>query len=827
MNIALLDFQVEYVADLLVKLNKAKKHVNEGELEGVLLSAPTGSGKTVMITDLIEKVLFGTDGFNAEPEAVFLWLSDQPELNEQSRSRILSASSRLREHHLVVVGSEFDQERFEGGKVYFLNTQKLGKDKNLTTKGDSRTWTIWETIQSSFTHLGSRFYLVIDEAHRGMNKSKQQDEEAKTIAQKFLTGSNGTIKPVPLVIGISATPERFERLVERRGDRHIYPVYVDVAKVRDSGLLKDQLTVFVPNDVYPTDWSLLKAGAERWKKMRDEWREYCHSQGIPIVSPILVIQVEDGTSRRLTNTDLDAAIQAIEEAVGSVSNEEIGHCFQEDHEVVTQAHKIRYIAPSKVASDLTAKFVFFKMALTTGWDCPRAEVMMSFRKAVDATLIAQLVGRMVRTPLARRIEGNETLNEVHLYLPHYDEQSLTAIVDRLQKDSENVPTVPVRSGRDYDELRVPEHLEPVRKLLNSLPNYLVKGQKQPDYRRLMRFVTLLTIRDGLDEQALELATRRIVNTMTDKRNTLVAGDEDFRSQVSGLGRIKLKPLHIDQQSYEMTVGSVETVEVSDQNVDDLFGLAEQRLGGDLAVAYLKANHDNSDPHKAKLELYLLLQRADVITAVESTARTLITSLKAKHQASINEMESSRRARYDDIWARARKPEQVSFTLPREITLPKSKSGAEYAKHLYVDASGKFRAELGGWEEPVLQAELPSCVAWFRNLPNKPWAIAFPYQMDGQTKPGFPDFLTVRVHEHGLVPDILEPHNPALADAWAKAKGLAEFADRHGTQFGRIEMQQIRSGRIVRLDFQDIEIRERALRLTSSSDLNNLFVDLGR
>ena len=46
--------------------------------------------------------------------------------------------------------------------------------------------------------------------------------------------------------------------------------------------------------------------------------------------------------------------------------------------------------------------MFFKMALSTGWDCPRAEVMMSFRRAEDHTYIAQLLGRMVRTPLARR-----------------------------------------------------------------------------------------------------------------------------------------------------------------------------------------------------------------------------------------------------------------------------------------------------------------------------------------------------------------------------------------------------------------------------------------
>jgi hypothetical protein len=35
--------------------------------------------------------------------------------------------------------------------------------------------------------------------------------------------------------------------------------------------------------------------------------------------------------------------------------------------------------PSRIQEETGIRFVLFKMALTTGWDCPRAEVMMSFR----------------------------------------------------------------------------------------------------------------------------------------------------------------------------------------------------------------------------------------------------------------------------------------------------------------------------------------------------------------------------------------------------------------------------------------------------------------
>jgi type III restriction enzyme len=107
-------------------------------------SAPTASGKTVILTAVIEKILGGDGGiseevaFEPEPDAVFLWLSDQPELNNQSRNRIYSATSRMRQHDLVIVESDFDAEFFDGGKVFFLNSQKLGKDKLLTRYGDGR-----------------------------------------------------------------------------------------------------------------------------------------------------------------------------------------------------------------------------------------------------------------------------------------------------------------------------------------------------------------------------------------------------------------------------------------------------------------------------------------------------------------------------------------------------------------------------------------------------------------------------------------------------------------------------------------------------------------
>jgi type III restriction enzyme len=98
---------------------------------------------------------------------------------------------------------------------------------------------------------------------------------------------------------------------------------------------------------------------------------------------VLVVQVEDGTQTTLTRTDLSKAVDVLEKVYGHFGEGELAHCFQEEHDITAGGYNIRKIDASKIQGDTAVRVVFFKMALTTGWDCPRAEVMMSFRRAAD------------------------------------------------------------------------------------------------------------------------------------------------------------------------------------------------------------------------------------------------------------------------------------------------------------------------------------------------------------------------------------------------------------------------------------------------------------
>lgn len=367
----------------------------------VSFTAPTGAGKTIIMASLMESIYFGDDIYPDQQNAIFVWLSDSPQLNEQSKQKIDLKADKIRLDQCVTITEEtFDREVLEDGHIYFLNTQKLGKSSNLTKHSDTRQYTIWETLANTAREKSDRLYLIIDEAHRGMQG--REASRATTIMQKFLKGSSeDNLDPMPVVIGMSATSDRFNRLVEGTSST-IHKVVVTADEVRASGLLKDRIVITYPEESsLNKDMAVLQAAADDWKQKWDHWTQYCREQHYAYVNPIFVVQVLNGTNDRISDTDIDDCLHKIEERTGfHFSEGEVVHTFGQISTAITvNGLNVRYEEPSRIAEDRNIKVVFFKENLSTGWDCPRAETMMSFRHAKDATYIAQLLGRMVRTPI--------------------------------------------------------------------------------------------------------------------------------------------------------------------------------------------------------------------------------------------------------------------------------------------------------------------------------------------------------------------------------------------------------------------------------------------
>ena len=491
MKLELKPFQEISARAIISELDEARAAVARGKLQAVILSAPTGSGKTITLAQVIDYTFGGGDGISARPETVFLWLSDSPELNVQSKNKLVGACDHLPYYKMVTIESDnFDDDYLQPGHVYFINTQLLGRDKLLTKEpGDRRNFTFWQTVRNTIDRAPQDFVLIIDEAHRGATAI---DRYRTPIMQKFILGSEADgLPPVPLVLGMSATPQRFNTLLGST-NRTQRPINISPEDVRSSGLLKDWIIVRNPKTNVTADLTLLENAAKSWKDFTKRWEDYCaREKEKEIVRPILVIQVEDGTGHTITRSPLGDIVRVIERHTGTLGVNEIVHAFQDQAEIQAGGRIIRKLEASRIQESTEVKVVLFKTALSTGWDCPRAEVMMSFRRAQDPTSIAQLVGRMIRTPLARRVVTDEVLDTVDLFLPHYKAESLEGVLSRLRNPEaeEGLPTRVETEAAPY--ARNPKMKE-VFERLSMLPTYSVERvPRMSDTRTMERGNMLL------------------------------------------------------------------------------------------------------------------------------------------------------------------------------------------------------------------------------------------------------------------------------------------------------------------------------------------------
>ncbi|MCD8385712.1 MAG: DEAD/DEAH box helicase family protein [Bacteroidales bacterium] len=450
MNIELKQFQEKALKELRQLCQMASFSYGQfGKSQIISFTAPTGAGKTIILSALLESIYYGDEYYPERPNAITIWLSDDPELNQQSKDKIEARADRFHFGQCVIISDpEFDQEVLDDGMIYFINTQKLSISSNLTKHSETRKNTIWETLENTITKKGDRLYFVIDEAHRGAKGSEAG--KATTIMQKFIFGDPEVeLSKMPIVLGMSATVKRFNQLVGNT-DSTVHRYEVPINEVRKSGLLKDKITIAYPEEeISNKDMAVLQAATDEWIDKWNRWTQYCKEQHYRYVNPILLVQVENGHGNSISDTDIADCISKIEGRHGKHFKEgEVVHSFGSPKTAITVGSlRIPYLEPSKIAETDGVKIVFFKDALSTGWDCPRAETMMSFRKANDSTYIAQLLGRMIRTPLQMRVQVDETLNEVKLFLPHFNQHSVEDVVKKL-KDIEggDLPTEIESSG---------------------------------------------------------------------------------------------------------------------------------------------------------------------------------------------------------------------------------------------------------------------------------------------------------------------------------------------------------------------------------------------
>lgn len=438
MKYELFDYQEAAVAAISKHLVRAARDHSEdpSERTAVVLAAPTGAGKTVIATGVIEAALDGDESTPGVEDATFLWVTDDLSLNRQTLQKMLDSSSDIQLDRLTIIESDFDEEVLEAGRVYFLNIQKLSSAATLSrSRVDGRTYSLWESIANTISQRPHGFVVVVDEAHRGTAGARNGTPRETIVSQIIGGGSTGR-PAAPVVWGISATPRRFLAAMaesERTTKQHT----VRIEDVRASGLLKDQIVLGHTQGVDAAESALVRFAVRRVRLYDDKWAAYTASTGEPPVHPALVVQVAD----KATSDELGTLISTVLDEWPGIGPEAVVHTFA-DHKIESaNGYEIPWCPPEDIQDRTEVRVVLCKTAITTGWDCPRAEVLLSFRVARDLDLITQVMGRMVRTPLARRIDTDQDLNAVHCILPKFDKDAVEAIAERFRLgDDETLAT---------------------------------------------------------------------------------------------------------------------------------------------------------------------------------------------------------------------------------------------------------------------------------------------------------------------------------------------------------------------------------------------------
>ena len=849
MKTELFPFQQKALTKLHEFVGMAHNIWSESSPSVISFSAPTGSGKTIIMSGFIEDILTNGASNNAKddtaiagnPNAIFVWLSNDPELNEQSRLKIEKyCINTIPLHRLVQIDGSFDNgELLEPGKVYFINTQLLGVDKNLTNTSETRPYSIWDTFSNTAKRWPKDFYFIIDEAHQGAKSNNTIDSSVATsIMQRFLKGgpNNKPIK-MPLVIGMTATSKRFDDMLTGI-DSIKFPNKIEPKEVRDSGLLKEHIIIKFPDkqeDVYTT----FEIAVLDWLDYCDKWKYYHENEergGDKEVNPILLVQVEDKNKTSVSATDILACVEIIERHLNrKLELGEIVHTFDVKKDIEIGTLKIPYLKPSRIQEEETVKIVLFKTNLQTGWDCPRAETMVSFRKAQEYTYVAQLLGRMIRTPLAHSIPIEPELNNVRLFLPLYDTNTVNDVVGELERNEAFSKDKIVTSS--YVTLRKNgKYLDVFEKLSNLSTFFVPSSQKKSSRYRYLQLSRFLS-NDGLVKDALSDAKEHILSKIEEiiKREKETGLFEESRKKFSSValdgviykyGESSFSPIPGDP--------AITTIDV---DINKRFEESGRILGEGLHIDYWK-RHSDIDELEIKFDIIVFVNNVEAISQLEYYCEELYNSLYDSNKNKIGLIHPVfQRDKYKRLLNASLQPKEIPWCLNDKVEYIIHDKDIAYDKHMYVDDNGIYKASLNTWERDVLQEEINNVIYfWLRNPVKKDWSYIIPYENEeGIIKPMFVDFIVIRRDntnsDNPYIFDILEPHDPSLNDNVPKIRGLARFAEKYNTLFGRIQLirkMKRPDGKehYVRLDLAKTSVWKAVLTKHDNVGIDDLFKTMG-
>ncbi len=373
MNITLAQFQLKAIADLLDAM--------ESPGQDIVLKSCTGSGKTIILTHFMDEYSRG----NAN--SVFVWLTPgKGDLEQQSKEKM---DRYIHTAHTKLL-ADVMTSGFEDGDACFINWEKLTKKGNNALK-DSEHTNFLEHIEKALDR-GLNFTVIVDESHQ--NDTVKADD----ILALFKTRK---------IIRCSATPKGFSnaQLIE-----------IQDADVIAEGLIKKMLVI---NENFPQNIRvkdqvgfLLERALNKQRKLRAALLERKAE-----VNPLIIVQIPNKSEL------LQDQVERWFESRGiTYENEQLAVWLANQKENLDEIERL----------NSTPVAIIIKQAVATGWDCPRAYILVKLRDNMDETFEIQTIGRIRRMPEAKHYE-TELLDNCYLYT--LDDKFTQGVKQYLGKDA--------------------------------------------------------------------------------------------------------------------------------------------------------------------------------------------------------------------------------------------------------------------------------------------------------------------------------------------------------------------------------------------------------
>lgn len=382
-----LKYQQDAVGELIEKVVKLLNV--GGSRRKVVFEAPTGAGKTVMacqtLADIVDELK--SRGDTRYKECAFIWFAPR-KLHLQSYMSLKGAFAETRKLQPVMFDELDQSEGIKPGEILFVNWESVNKDKNIMVRDSESSASLYEITRRTQQELGLPIVAIIDEEHMFWSNTA---DKTKAVLDR--------INPA-VELRISATPKTMhpdERVKVYRRD------VIDTEMIKKEVVLNPDIDVNASEDVLAMNERLIKVALEKRNQIAQAYKDL----GINI-NPLLLIQLPNDKKESMTTEDEEVA-------------EQVKTYLKVMCDITTENGKLAvWLANEKEnlagleKPDNLAQVLLFKEAIALGWDCPRAAVLLIFRKLSNDQFTIQTVGRILRMPEQKHYP-NELLNIGYVY----------------------------------------------------------------------------------------------------------------------------------------------------------------------------------------------------------------------------------------------------------------------------------------------------------------------------------------------------------------------------------------------------------------------------